>query len=155
MFYSSTSISAIYYPPGFTEFKLSGDVPGYCGIGAIVDITGVPEVGDYTVVAASPYVDNSFFNGSKNAYVYGSADVQLPDGGCADQGVAFSSVGGAGTGTVNISEVMGRTVKFTATAVQASGIDEPMCAGMGYPCDGQGTIQIDIKGAHADCWLGQ
>ncbi len=148
------SISAIYYSSGdYTELKLGADPPGYCSAGALVDLSGKPKVGFYTVVAGSPYDSATFSGGPPNAYVFAQMDPALSDGGCAAATRAFGSV--AGSGTVQVTGVQGQKVTFVVTGVQAVGISDPTCAGMCGDCDGQGTIQVDIKGGEADCLMSE
>ena len=141
------SISALY-SMGFTEIGLGGTHAGYCGLTFLVDISGPPVVGSYTVVATSPYNDPNFATGSNKAYVF-AAGTPAADGGCDSATQGFGSI--AGSGTVQITSVQGTQVKFTVTNVQAAGISDAMCAEMGFPCNGTGTIKISIQG-EADCF---
>jgi hypothetical protein len=149
------SVRATYFmTKGFTEIDLGSTVVGYCGIGAQVDLSGMPEPGEYTVVGTSPFTDVTFTQGpGKKAYVFAGANALLPDGGCDDRVLGFGSTGS--TGKVIVTSLEGTKLKFTVTGVSAAGISDPACAGMGVSCDGTGTIQIDIKGGEADCYTVQ
>jgi hypothetical protein len=150
MFYGfDGSISATYYMQlGYTEIIFSGSPSKqYSDLGGYLEITRRPMMGNYTVVATSPYEGPTFATGSMNAYVFVSATPVLDGGGDAEP-QAFGSI--AGSGTVQITSVDQTRVKFTVTNVQAAGISDSTCAGMGFQCDGQGTIQMTIQG-EADC----
>ncbi len=55
---------------------------------------------------------------------------------------------------MTLSNVQATSFQFTVTGVLAPGIDDPTCAGMGFACDGQGEIKIDVVGGESDCYQG-
>jgi hypothetical protein len=153
MMYAGDSVSGTYYGDGdYTELKTGSNVPGYCDIGTIVDLAGRPKVGTYTLVATSPHVAG-FVSGTKTAFVFATATPSPTD---ADAGCetltahAFGSV--AGVGSVNVTGVSGTQVTFTVTGVQADGLVGQSCDEVDVACDGMGTLQIDIKDGHSDCF---
>jgi hypothetical protein len=131
----------------YTSINMSGPGSSVCGVTLEIDLSGMPQVGDYPVVAMSPIQDLGFGQGSRKAYLFAGGSMDA-DGGCGVE-LAFQSM--AGSGTVSVTSVEGQRIQFTVTGVQATGINDPTCADMGGPCAGQGTIQIDVKGGEADC----
>jgi hypothetical protein len=144
---ASGSVMAAYLSGlDYTQIIMAGQGSGACGVDLEIDLSGMPKVGDYTLVAMSPELTLGFSQAQK-AYVFGGGTMDA-DGGCGVE-LAFQSV--AGSGMVSVTSVEGQRIQFTVTGVQATGIKDPMCLGMGGPCNGQGTIQIDVKGGEADC----
>jgi hypothetical protein len=147
----NASISATHYKDqGYTELSMSGPADSqFCDLAALLDLSGgLPVMGMYNVVDQSPYASPTFGQTPKDAYLFVTATPTL-DGGCNHETQAFGST--LGSGTVQITSVEGKKVKFTVTSVKASGISDSTCAGMGVStCDGTGTIQVSIQG-EADC----
>jgi hypothetical protein len=145
-FHNTGSISAFYdETSNITTVQLDGTAPKYCGVQANVFLAGLPVAGrSYQIVDRAAYDDAISFSEGPNVFIRAGAAGQ-PDGGDCAMMKLFGSIAGS-PGEVTVDSVSGTSFSFTVSDVQLTGLVDAALMS-----DGQGTIQLDVQGAHADC----